>query len=50
MNLQTKRLKDVLAEISPELGELIDSGKIKIETLAIKEGFINREEKVLILN
>ena len=47
--LQTKRLKELLSEINPELEILIDSGKIKIETLAIKEGFINRNEKVLIL-
>ncbi len=47
--LQTKRLKELLSEINPELENLIDSGKIKIETLAIKEGFINRNEKNLIL-
>ena len=47
--LQTNRLKDLLAEINPELGELIDSGKIKVETLAIKDGFVNRNEKILLL-
>lgn len=47
--LQTNRLKDLLAEISPELDELIELQKIKVETLAIKEGFINRNEKLLIL-
>ncbi|HQF42658.1 MAG TPA: transcription-repair coupling factor [Ignavibacteriaceae bacterium] len=47
--LQTNRLKDLLAEISPELDELIESQKIKVETLAIKEGFINRNEKLLVL-
>ena len=47
--LQTNRLKDLLSEINPELGELIESGKIKVETLAIKEGFVNRNEKLLIL-
>jgi transcription-repair coupling factor (superfamily II helicase) len=47
--LQTNRLKDLLAEINPELGELIDSGKIKVETLAIKDGFANRNEKILLL-
>jgi len=47
--LQTNRLKDLLAEISPELDELIESQKIKVETLAIKEGFINRNEKLLAL-
>lgn len=47
--LQTNRLKDLLPEINPELGELIESGKIKVETLAIKEGFVNGNEKLLIL-
>lgn len=47
--LQTNRLKELLAEINPELGDFIESGKIKVETLAIKEGFINRNEKLLIL-
>ncbi|MCU0343511.1 MAG: transcription-repair coupling factor [Ignavibacterium sp.] len=47
--LQTNRLKDLLSEINPELGELIESGKIKVETLAIKEGFVNRNEKLLVL-
>lgn len=47
--LQTKRLKELLAEINPVLEEIIESGKIKIETLAIKEGFINRNDKILLL-
>ena len=47
--LQTKRLSELLSDLSPELDELVESGKIKIETLAIKEGFINRKEKILLL-
>ncbi len=47
--LQTKRLKELLSDISPEIEGLVESGKIKIETLAVKEGFINREEKILLL-
>ncbi|MFZ2324913.1 MAG: transcription-repair coupling factor [Ignavibacteriaceae bacterium] len=47
--LQTARLKDLLADINPELDDLIESGKIKIETLAVKEGFINRTEKNILL-
>lgn len=47
--LQTNRLKDLLPEINPELSEFIESGKIKVETLAIKEGFVNRKERLLIL-
>ncbi len=46
---QTKRLKELLSEINPELEDLINTGKIKIETLAIKEGFINHKEKSLTL-
>jgi len=47
--LQTKRLSELLSEISPALEGLVESGKIKIETLAIKEGFINKDEKILLL-
>ena len=47
--LQTKRLSDLLSEINPELEELVESGKIKIETLAVKEGFFNKEDKFLLL-
>ncbi len=48
--LQTNRLKDLLSEINPELEKLVESGKIKIETFAIKDGFLNRnEDKILLL-
>ncbi len=47
--LQTSRLRDLLTEFRKELGELIESGKVKIETLAIRKGFLLREEKLLIL-
>ena len=47
--LQTKRLGELLSDLSPELDELVESRKIKIETLAVKEGFINRKEKFLLL-
>jgi len=47
--LQTNRLKELLAEINPELGLFIETGKIKVETLAIKEGFIYRNKKLLVL-
>jgi transcription-repair coupling factor (superfamily II helicase) len=47
--LQTTRLKDLLSEINPELGALLESGKIKVETFPIKEGFINHKEKLLLL-
>jgi transcription-repair coupling factor (superfamily II helicase) len=47
--LQSIRLKDLLSEFNQELAELIVSGKIKIETLAIKEGFLHKEKKLLLL-
>jgi len=47
--LQTNRLKDLLEEINPELSLLLETGKIKVETLAVKDGFVNRNEKILLL-
>lgn len=48
-DLQTTRLKDLLFEINSGLGILIETGKIKLETLAIKEGFISQKDKILLL-
>lgn len=48
--LQSIRLKDLLCEFKQELAELIESGKVKIETLAIKEGFIHNKSKTLLLS
>lgn len=47
--LQTKRLTDLLSEYNEELEGLIESKKIKLETLPIKEGFVNHKEKILLL-
>ncbi len=47
--LQSVRLKDLLIEFNSGLGALIESSKVKIETLAIKSGFLNKEEKYLLL-
>ena len=47
--LQTSRLRDLLSEFKKELAELIESQKVKIETLAIHKGFLLREEKLLVL-
>ncbi len=47
--LQSARLTDLLSEFKPELRRLFESGKVKIETLPIKRGFLQREEKILIL-
>lgn len=48
-DLQTTRLKDLLIEINSGLGNLIESNKIQLDTLAIKEGFISRNDKILLL-
>ena len=47
--LQTSRLKGLLSEFKVELAELFESGKIRFETLPIKEGFLHRKEKILLL-
>jgi transcription-repair coupling factor (superfamily II helicase) len=47
--LQSIRLKELLSEFKKELSDLIDSGKIKIETLAIKNGFLHKKNKLLLL-
>jgi len=47
--LQTARLKDLLIEFKEELTGLIESGKVQFETLAVKNGFIHKEEKFLLL-
>jgi transcription-repair coupling factor (superfamily II helicase) len=47
--LHTIRLKELLCEFKQEIEDLITSGKIKIETLAIKDGFLHKEKKILLL-
>ena len=47
--LQSERLKDLLSQFREELAELIETGKVRIETLAIKKGFISKKEKFLLL-
>lgn len=47
--LQSKRIKELLSEFREELANLIEEGKIKIEVLAIKCGFISKEGKLLLL-
>jgi transcription-repair coupling factor (superfamily II helicase) len=47
--LQTSRLKELLSEFNESLAGLIESRKIKLETLPIKEGFIHNREKILLL-
>ncbi|VAX16908.1 Transcription-repair coupling factor [hydrothermal vent metagenome] len=47
--LRTKRLADLLIDFKDELAELIDHGKIKIIDSPIKDGFISKSDKLLIL-
>lgn len=47
--LQTSRLIELLSEFNEELAELIESRKVKLETLPIKEGFVHHKEKILLL-
>ncbi|MCX7876517.1 MAG: transcription-repair coupling factor [Melioribacteraceae bacterium] len=48
-DLQKNRLIELLTELNLELDELFTNGKIKIETLAIKNGFIHKKSKILLL-
>jgi len=47
--IQSNRMYDLLYEFNDELKNLLDSATIKLEVLAIKEGFILNSEKLLIL-
>ncbi len=47
--LQSGRLKDLLSEIRTELGVLLEQKRIVIETLPIKKGFVNKEDKFFLL-
>jgi len=47
--LQSTRLWDLLTEFKDELAKLLEQGKVRIETLAIKKGFIHKGEKLLVL-
>lgn len=47
--LQSDRLRELLSDFKKEIGELIESGKIKFIVLAIKSGFISRADKIIIL-
>jgi len=46
---QTSRLHDLLVDFKEEISKLIETGKVKLFTLAIKSGFLHREEKILVL-
>ena len=46
---QSKRLLDLLFDFQNEIGDLLDSGIIKIIELPIKAGFVAKEDKLLVL-
>ncbi|MGE5439173.1 MAG: transcription-repair coupling factor [Bacteroidota bacterium] len=48
-DFQSKRLKDLLTEFRQELADLIETGKVRIETLAIRKGFILKSEPQLLV-
>ena len=48
-DLQSARLKDLLSEFNDALAELLESKKVNIETLAIKKGFLQKDERLLVL-
>jgi len=47
--LQTNRLRELLSELSESISSFLDEGKIKVISLAVKEGFIFKPEKILLL-
>ncbi|MCP5062284.1 MAG: transcription-repair coupling factor [Ignavibacteriae bacterium] len=47
--IQSNRISELLYEFNDTLKELLDSGILKVEVLAIKEGFILNSEKTLVL-
>ncbi len=47
--MQVKRLSDLLSELKPEIGQLIDSKVISVIYFPIKKGFSSKEEKLLVL-
>lgn len=48
-DLQTNRLRELLTNKNAEVEELAENGTLKFDTLAIHNGFVNREEKLLLL-
>ncbi|MDR3666615.1 MAG: transcription-repair coupling factor [Ignavibacteriaceae bacterium] len=48
-DLQSERLKELLSQFRQDLATLIETGKVRIETLAIKKGFVSKKEKFLLL-
>ena len=47
--IQARRLFDLLSSFNEDLNDLLETGKVKIKVLPIKEGFYLREENILLL-
>ena len=48
-DIQARRLFDLLASYNEKLNSLLETGKVKIKVLAIKEGFFLIDENLLVL-
>ncbi len=48
--IQTKRLTDLLSNYNEELQQLMDSGQLKVITFPVREGFISKSDKLLLLS
>lgn len=48
-DLQTKRLTELLSEINNEIENLLLDGRLRIVTMPVKSGFINKKNKTLFL-
>ncbi len=48
--LQLKRMKDLLAGINEEFGRFIEEESVSFEILPIREGFLSKTEKLLVLS
>ncbi len=47
--IQANRLSSLLSEYSNDLNVLFETGELKIKVLAIKEGFVLKNDKILVL-
>ena len=48
--IQTKRLIELLSEYNQELQNILDAGTLKVTTFPVREGFISRNDKLILLS
>lgn len=48
--LQGRRLIELLSDYNNELHDIVETGKVKINVLPIKSGFVSKTEKLLVLS